>query len=438
MVSLDTLKGCGAKIINAETLELLDDTKSNQGISDLSMPFKMFVIACLLLLVGVAVNALAPILTPFLLGALLAYLGDPWVDRLESWRLSRAVSATLVFGCIALILVLGLMLVVPLVSKELGELMLNLPAALIWLQATVAPLISDWTGLDPLTLDFKLLAQNFLGEWQQSSDLLGYLLGHISASGMAFFGSLMTIALTPVVAFYLMRDWDVLVAQIDRLIPTASLNVVRSLCKDGDEMLAAFIRGQFLVMILLGVFYAIGLTFVGIEMAIVIGLVAGLASIVPYLGFVIGLLLAAIAAAYQFQDWIHPAYVLVVFIIGQVLEGSFLTPWLVGDRIGLHPVAVIFAVLAGGQLFGFIGILLALPVAAVLMVLVRYGVAVYLQSSFFEASNLEAEGVDHMMDATVGSEPQWSAEEAQGQSGEAKIIQDQDAVTSAAPEEKPV
>ena len=127
-----------------------------------------------------------------------------------------------------------------------------------------------------------------------------------------------------------------------------------------------------------------------------------------------------------------------MFIIGQVLEGSFLTPWLVGDRIGLHPVAVIFAVLAGGQLFGFIGILLALPVAAVLMVLVRYGVAVYLQSSFFEASNLEAEGVDHLMDATVGSEPQWSAEEAQGQSGDAMIIQDQDAVTSAAPEEKPV
>ena len=402
------------------------------------MPLKIFVVACLLLLVGFGVNALAPILTPFLLGALFAYLGDPWVARLESWRLSRALSATLVFGWIALILILGLMLVVPLVSKELSELMLNLPAALIWLQATVAPLIADWTGLDPLTLDFKILAQNFLGEWQQSSDLLGYMLGHISASGMALFSGLMTIALTPVVAFYLMRDWDVLVAQIDRLIPTASLNVVRSLCKDGDEMLAAFIRGQFLVMILLGVFYAIGLTFVGIEMAIVIGLVAGLASIVPYLGFVIGLLLAIIAAAYQFQDWIHPAYVLVVFIIGQVLEGSLLTPWLVGDRIGLHPVAVIFAVLAGGQLFGFIGILLALPVAAVLMVLVRYGVAVYLESSLFEASNLGVDEVDDLADAPDASEIDWSTPGGQAQHGDAIIIQDQAPTTSVMPEEKPV
>ncbi|MGB1616887.1 MAG: AI-2E family transporter, partial [Pseudomonadales bacterium] len=314
-----------------ETQESFVKDKAS-GEADLGMSLKFFVVTSVVLIVGLALNALAPILTPFLLGALLAYLGDPWVDRLESWGLSRAVSATLVFACIALMLIMGLMLVVPLVSRELSELMRNLPAALIWLQATAAPMIAEWTGLDPLTLDLKSVAQNFLGEWQQSGDLLGYMVGHISASGMALFGGLMTVALTPVVAFYLMRDWDVLVAQIDRLIPTASLSVVRRLCKDGDEMLAAFIRGQFLVMILLGVFYAIGLSFVGIEMAIVIGLVAGLASIVPYLGFVIGLLLAVIAAAYQFQDWMHPGYVLVVFVIGQVLEGSLLTPWLVGDR----------------------------------------------------------------------------------------------------------
>ncbi|MGB1189749.1 MAG: AI-2E family transporter, partial [Pseudomonadales bacterium] len=245
-------------------------------------------------------------------------------------------------------------------------------------------------------------------------------------------------ALTPVVAFYLMRDWDVLVAQIDRLIPTASLSVVRRLCKDGDEMLAAFIRGQFLVMILLGVFYAIGLSFVGIEMAIVIGLVAGLASIVPYLGFVIGLLLAVIAAAYQFQDWMHPGYVLVVFVIGQVLEGSLLTPWLVGDRIGLHPVAVIFAVLAGGQLFGFIGILLALPVAALLMVLVRYGVAVYLQSSFFEASEPNGELSDDSAIASVVPEADPVAEAAQGQTAEGDSLQAEEAPSHPAPEEKPV
>ncbi|MGB1738318.1 MAG: AI-2E family transporter [Pseudomonadales bacterium] len=420
-----------------ETQESFVKDKAS-GEADLGMSLKFFVVTSVVLIVGLALNALAPILTPFLLGALLAYLGDPWVDRLESWGLSRAVSATLVFACIALMLIMGLMLVVPLVSRELSELMRNLPAALIWLQATAAPMIAEWTGLDPLTLDLKSVAQNFLGEWQQSGDLLGYMVGHISASGMALFGGLMTVALTPVVAFYLMRDWDVLVAQIDRLIPTASLSVVRRLCKDGDEMLAAFIRGQFLVMILLGVFYAIGLSFVGIEMAIVIGLVAGLASIVPYLGFVIGLLLAVIAAAYQFQDWMHPGYVLVVFVIGQVLEGSLLTPWLVGDRIGLHPVAVIFAVLAGGQLFGFIGILLALPVAALLMVLVRYGVAVYLQSSFFEASEPNGELSDDSAIASVVSEADPVAEAAQGQTAEGDSLQAEEAPSHPAPEEKPV
>lgn len=420
-----------------ETQESFVKDKAS-GEADLGMSLKFFVVTSVVLIVGLALNALAPILTPFLLGALLAYLGDPWVDRLESWGLSRAVSATLVFACIALMLIMGLMLVVPLVSRELSELMLNLPAALIWLQATAAPMIAEWTGLDPLTLDLKSVAQNFLGEWQQSGDLLGYMVGHISASGMALFGGLMTVALTPVVAFYLMRDWDVLVAQIDRLIPTASLSVVRRLCKDGDEMLAAFIRGQFLVMILLGVFYAIGLSFVGIEMAIVIGLVAGLASIVPYLGFVIGLLLAVIAAAYQFQDWMHPGYVLVVFVIGQVLEGSLLTPWLVGDRIGLHPVAVIFAVLAGGQLFGFIGILLALPVAALLMVLVRYGVAVYLQSSFFEASEPNGELSDDSAIASVVSEADPVAEAAQGQTADGDSLQAEEAPSHPAPEEKPV
>jgi predicted PurR-regulated permease PerM len=318
-------------------------------------------------LVAVSVSLLGPILTPFFLGAFLAYLGDPWVDRFEAWGLGRALSATLVFALIAAVMLAALML----------------PASFLWLQSTLGPLIKDWTGFNLQALDLKGLAQNFLGEWQQSSDIMGYLLGQITQSGLAIFGSLMTLALTPVVAFYLMRDWDHLLTRLDQLIPRPQINVVRQLTAAGDEMLAAFIRGQFLVMILLGIFYAVGLGLVGLDMALIIGLIAGLASIVPYLGFILGLLMATIAAAYQFQDWVHPVYVLTVFILGQILEGSLLTPWLVGDRIGLHPVAVIFAVLAGGQLFGFIGVLLALPVAAVLMVLVRYWLGRYLASGFY-------------------------------------------------------
>ena len=274
-------------------------------------------------------------------------------------------------------------LTLPLLALELSALLQGLPASFLWLQSTLTPLVADWTGVNLQALDLKGLAQKFLGEWQQSSDIMGYLFGQLTQSGLAIFGSLMTVALTPVVAFYLMRDWDQLLARLDQLIPRPQISVVRQLTAAGDEMLAAFIRGQFLVMILLGIFYAVGLGLVGLDMALIIGLVAGLASIVPYLGFILGLLLATIAAAYQFQDWIHPVYVLTVFVLGQILEGSLLTPWLVGDRIGLHPVAVIFAVLAGGQLFGFIGVLLALPVAAVLMVLVRYWLGRYLASGFY-------------------------------------------------------
>jgi predicted PurR-regulated permease PerM len=281
------------------------------------------------------------------------------------------------------VLLTALMLFLPLLALELSELLQGLPASFLWLQSTLTPLVADWTGVNLQALDLKGLAQKFLGEWQQSSDIMGYLFGQLTQSGLAIFGSLMTVALTPVVAFYLMRDWDQLLARLDQLIPRSQINVVRQLTAAGDEMLAAFIRGQFLVMILLGIFYAVGLGLVGLDMALIIGLVAGLASIVPYLGFILGLLLATIAAAYQFQDWVHPVYVLTVFVLGQILEGSLLTPWLVGDRIGLHPVAVIFAVLAGGQLFGFIGVLLALPVAAVLMVLVRYWLVRYLSSGFY-------------------------------------------------------
>lgn len=337
----------------------------------------------LVALVAISVNLLGPILTPFFLGAFLAYLGDPWVDRVEAWGLGRALSATLVFALIAAVLLTALMLFLPLLALELSALLQGLPASFVWLQAVLAPLVSDWTGVNLHALDLKGLAQNFLGEWQQSSDVMGYLLSQLTQSGLAIFGSLMTIALTPVVAFYLMRDWDQLVTRLDQLIPRPKISVIRQLTVAGDEMLAAFIRGQLLVMILLGIFYAVGLGLVGLDMALIIGLVAGLASIVPYLGFILGLLLAAIAAAYQFQDWVHPVYVLTVFVLGQVLEGSLLTPWLVGDRIGLHPVAVIFAVLAGGQLFGFIGVLVALPVAAVLMVLVRYWIGRYLASAFY-------------------------------------------------------
>lgn len=356
------------------------------------------VVVALLLL-----NVLSPMMTPFFLGALLAYLGDPWVDRLERWRIGRGLASGLVFLAIALLVAVTLMLFIPALAHEATELLKGLPATLVWLQARLAPLLTPWIGVDAGGMDVRGLAEEYLGDWEQSSDVLGYLLGQLTASGKAIFGGVMTLALTPVVAFYLMRDWDSIIERLDNLIPRSQLVVIRSLVRAGDDMLAAFIRGQLLVMIFLGLFYSIGLGLLGVEMALIIGLVAGLASVVPYLGFILGLALASLTAAYQFQDWLHPAYVLGIFLVGQILEGSVLTPWLVGDKIGLHPVAVIFAVLAGGQLFGFSGVLLALPVTAVLMVLVRFSLQQYLQSQWYQGS---AESSSVTVDEPAESEPQ--------------------------------
>jgi len=356
------------------------------------------VVVALLLL-----NVLSPMMTPFVLGALLAYLGDPWVDRLERWRIGRGLASGLVFLAIALLVAITLMLFIPALAHEATELLKGLPATLVWLQARLAPLLTAWIGVDAGGMDVRGLAEEYLGDWEQSSDVLGYLLGQLTASGKAIFGAVMTLALTPVVAFYLMRDWDSIIERLDNLIPRSQLVVIRSLVRAGDDMLAAFIRGQLLVMIFLGLFYSIGLGLLGVEMALIIGLVAGLASVVPYLGFILGLALASLTAAYQFQDWLHPAYVLGIFLVGQILEGSVLTPWLVGDKIGLHPVAVIFAVLAGGQLFGFSGVLLALPVTAVLMVLVRFSLQQYLHSQWYQGS---AESSSVTVDEPAESEPQ--------------------------------
>ena len=354
----------------------------------------------------VVFDLLSPIMTPFFLGALFAYLGDPWVDRLEAWGLGRAFASALVFLLIAGLFTLLLVMLIPLLAQEASDLLSGLPDTLAWLQERLMPLLTQWIGVQVGALDVRGLAQEYLGQWQQSSDVLGYVLDQLTASGKAIFSAMMTLALTPVVAFYLMRDWDIITQRLDALVPRPGLKVTRALVKSGDDMLAAFIRGQLWVMILLGLFYSIGLGLLGIEMALIIGLIAGLASIVPYLGFILGLTLASVAAAYQFQDWLHPAYVLGVFVLGQILEGSFLTPWLVGDRIGLHPVAVIFAVLAGGQLFGFAGVLLALPVAAVLMVLVRFFLQQYLQSAWYQgdASDPMSEALESSADDASSSE----------------------------------
>jgi predicted PurR-regulated permease PerM len=203
----------------------------------------------------------------------------------------------------------------------------------------------------------------------------------VTQSGSALAAAVLSIFLVPIVTFYLLRDWDLIVAHVAALLPSAHHATVVSLAKDTDEVLGAFLRGQLLVMLALSVIYSVGLGLVGLKFAIAIGVVSGLVSFVPYLGFIFGIVLASLTVALEPDPVWRLAGVVATFTIAQFLEGSLLTPKLVGDRIGLHPVLIIFAIAAGGQLFGFFGILLALPAAAVLSVLVRFAFHRYLREN---------------------------------------------------------
>lgn len=339
-----------------------------------------------LLIVAAAVLAvylLQPILTPFLVGIGLAYLGDPLVDRLQKSGLGRTGGVLLVFAVLLVIFTAAFFVIIPVVIREIGSLVGDIPAGIAWLQRTTSPFMLEIFGIDPFHVNLDMLKERLSENWDKAGGLMGTIFSELTASGYVLVATIANIALTPVVTFYMLRDWDEIGQRVKEMIPRESVDGVVEILGECDEVLSAFLRGQMLIMILLGCIYALGLTFVGLKLAILIGLLAGLASIVPYLGFFVGIVTASIAAIFQFQDFVPLIYVAIVFAIGQLLEGMVLTPWLVGDRIGLHPVAVIFAVLAGGQLFGFVGILLALPVAAVLMVFARHLHARYIASEYY-------------------------------------------------------
>ncbi|HLA30364.1 MAG TPA: AI-2E family transporter [Pseudomonas sp.] len=326
-----------------------------------------------LLLLGWLLYLLQPILAPFLIGVLLAYMGDPLVDRLERWKLSRTWGVVAVFALISLVLAILLLVLVPMLGKQLLRLYELAPAMLDWLQDRALPWIQLKLGLAEGFWRFDQLKAALSGQLGKTTDIVGMLLSQATASGLALLGWLANLLLIPVVSFYLMRDWDLLLAKLRNLLPRGREGRVVQLCLECHEVLGAFLRGQLLVMLALGVLYASGLMLLGLELGLLIGVLAGLASIVPYLGVVVGIGAAITAGLFQFGVELYPLLgIAAVFMVGQLLEGMLLTPLLVGDRIGLHPVAVIFAIMAGGQLFGFTGILLALPVAAVIMVLVRH------------------------------------------------------------------
>ena len=339
------------------------------------------------LILGAAVSGgvylLAPVLTPFLFSALLAYLGDPLIDRLEARKISRSRAVTLVFSAIILGLLLLLLLLIPLSAHEFRGLMRRFPSYIDWLQTNIVPWLHDRLGADPELFNLASLRTQLLNYAQDIGDLAGGLFESIRDSSTIIFSWIADLLLVPVVTFYLLRDWDLLVARVRALLPRRIEPTVSKLARESDAVIGAFLRGQFIVMAALGIIYSLGLAIIGLDFSLLIGLVAGLVSFVPYLGLIIGILIASIVAILQFHSLMSVIPVLIVFGVGQMISDLALTPALIGDRIGLHPVAVLFAVLAGGHLFGFFGVLLALPVAAIIAVLLRHAQDKYLQSAFY-------------------------------------------------------
>ncbi|WP_136064012.1 AI-2E family transporter [Modicisalibacter radicis] len=327
---------------------------------------------------------LEPILMPFFVSMILAYLGDPLTDWLETKGLSRRLAVSVVFLVLSLFLAVAFVILIPLMGRQLGQLIEALPGVFNWVQAVVLPWVREVSGLD-FSTDFDQMRQALMANWKETGTFAAGILAQVSRSGLALAIWIGNLALIPVVTFYLLLDWDRLKRRVRDLLPRRYEPTVTRLAIQCDEVLSAFLRGQLLVMLSLGIVYAVGLTLLGIQFGVLIGIVAGLASIIPYLGVIVGLAIAAIVAFFQYGDVWHLLGVAGVFGIGQMLEGMLLQPLLLGDKIGLHPVAVIFAVLAGGQLFGFTGILLALPVAAMVMVLLRYLHERYKNSHLYEA-----------------------------------------------------
>ncbi len=316
------------------------------------------------------VYLLSPILTPFLLAAALAYLGDPWVDRLQRLRLPRALAALLVMLALLLAVIALIVILTPLARAQFARLLEQMPALLGWVEGRLLPWLRDTAGLD-LPADRTLLADWLRAHFKDLGEL-GASLPRLTDRGFALFGFLAGLLLVPVVMFYLLRDWDRILAHLADWIPRPIRSRLLTILAEIDAVLAQFVRAQLGVIAIMVLIYTLGLWLIGLDDALAVGVVSGVLVFVPYLGLMVGVMLGSLAAWTQFGEFTALIQVWAVFAVGQLLEGMVITPWLVGERLGLHPVAVIFALMAFGQLFGFLGVLLAIPAAATTLVILRH------------------------------------------------------------------
>jgi len=360
---------------------------------------RIFILAGIALILWV-VYLLKPVVLPFIGAFLIAYLFSPLVDKLHNIGLPRWLSISCVFIGIGVVIFLAMWFLVPLVWEQLMYAKKNIPGNIHWLNYTFLPWLSNTFNLVPMEIDTEQMSAAIMEYIQTnySVDSIQAMILKVAQSGLNFIQIGGTIVLIPIIAFYFLLDWERMLDSMRRLIPRKYEKSTLTIVGECHEVLGAFVKGQFLVMFLLGVVYAMGLQLIGLEVGIIIGMIAGLASIIPYLGFAVGIISAVIACLFQFGlDWVHLALVLVVFMVGQAIEGYILQPFLLGDKIGLSPVAVVFAVLAGAQLAGLLGMLIALPVAAVIVVLLRH------VRENYEKSQLYRSDVVVMGDAAAGS-----------------------------------
>jgi len=332
-----------------------------------------------------ALRYLGPVLTPFLIGAILAYLGTPIVTWAAGRGVSRGLTTTIVVLLFGLILIALFLVLIPLVQAEVLLAVKRLPELGAQAMGRITPWIQQQFGIT-VALDFASLKTLVAENMDEARDLSLQLLAGVKSGGLMLLSILVNLALIPVVMFYLLRDWDMIGERVYALVPRNWLAKVRTIGSDIDGVLAEFLRGQLMVMLVLAAYYAMALSLAGLDRAVAIGVLTGLLVFIPYVGYGLGLILGVVAALLQWSGWGFFLAVVAVYAVGQLLEAYVLIPYLVGDRIGLHPLAVIFALLAFGQLFGFAGVLLALPASAALLVGLRHLRAAYLESPVYRGS----------------------------------------------------
>ena len=349
---------------------------------------RIFILSGIALILWV-LYLLKPVVLPFVAAFLVAYLFSPLVDKLHKVGLPRWLAISIVFIGIGVVLTLAMWYLVPLVWQQLMYARDSIPAGIHWLNYTFLPWVSQTFSVEPMEIDTQQMSTVVMEYIQTnySADSIQAMLLKVAQSGLNFIQIGGTVVLIPIIAFYFLLDWDRMLDNMRRLIPRPYEKSTLHIVGECHSVLGAFVKGQFLVMFLLGTVYAVGLQIIGLEIGLIIGMVAGLASIIPYLGFAVGMIAAVIATLFQFGiDWMQLVLVGVVFMVGQAVEGYVLQPFLLGDKIGLSPVAVVFAVLAGAQLAGFLGMLIALPVAAIIVVLLRHARDCYEKSRIYGQS----------------------------------------------------